>query len=94
VEEITTEAELRQLLGEPLPRVAAKDRPALDEIEQVFHHCAKAFMRSAPWDPATWRPVAPPRARIAQVQDRPDESLIDLEHYYGEQQAAALYPRS
>jgi hypothetical protein len=205
VDEITTEAELRELLGEPLPRVAAKDRPALDEIdrqwlaaspfclvatsgadgtcdvspkgdppgftvvlddrtialperagnrradgfrniltnphvgliyllpgrddtlrvmgrarlvrdadvldqmvvrgsrpllallveiEQVFYHCAKAFLRSALWDPATWHPdVLPRRARIAQVQDRPDESLADLERYYGEQQAAALYPR-
>jgi PPOX class probable FMN-dependent enzyme len=206
VEEITTEAELRDLLGEPLPRVATKDRPALDEIdrqwlaaspfclvatagadgtcdvspkgdppgftvvlddrtialperagnrradgfrnilanphvgliyllpgrddtlrvmgrarlvrdaelldrmvvrgsrpllalvvdiEQVFYHCAKAFLRSALWNPATWHPGAlPPRARIAQVQDRPDEALADLERYYGEQQAAALYPRS
>jgi hypothetical protein len=71
VEEITTEAELRQLLGEPLPRVAAKDRPALDEIDRQWL-----------------------AARIAQVQDRPDELLADLERYYGEQQAAALYPRS
>jgi hypothetical protein len=71
VEEITTEAELRQLLGEPLPRVAAKDLPALDEIDRQWL-----------------------AARIAQVQDRPDELLADLERYYGEQQAAALYPRS
>jgi PPOX class probable FMN-dependent enzyme len=206
VDEITTEAELHDVLGEPLPRVAAKDRPALDEIdrqwlaaspfclvatsgpdgtcdvspkgdppgftvvlddrtialpersgnrradgfrnilanphvgliyllpgrddtlrvmgrarlvrdaglldrmvvrgsrpllalvvevEQVYYHCAKAFMRSALWDPATWRPDAlPSRARIAQVQDRPDESLAELEHYYGPGYAAALYPGS
>lgn len=191
VDEITTEAELGELLGEPLPRVAAKDRPCLDDIDrawlaaspfclvatsgadgtcdvspkgdppgftvvldgttialperagnrradgfrnilanphvgliyllpgrddtlrimgrarlvrdaglldrmvvrgnrpqlatvvqidQVFYHCATAFLRSALWDPATWRPDAlPPRARIAQVQDRPDESLEALE---------------
>jgi PPOX class probable FMN-dependent enzyme len=65
------------------------------EIEQVFFHCAKAFMRSALWDPATWQPDAlPSRARIAQVQDRPEESLADLEHYYGPGYAAALYPSS
>jgi PPOX class probable FMN-dependent enzyme len=204
VDEITTEAQLRELLGEPLPRVAAKDRPRLDaideqwlaaspfclvataaadgscdvspkgdppgftvvlddrtialperagnrradgfrniltnphvgliyllpgredtfrvqgrarlvtdaelldrmvvrgsrpplallvEIESVFYHCAKAFLRSALWDPATWHPEAlPPRARIAQAQDRPDESLVDLERYYGEHQRAELYP--
>jgi hypothetical protein len=30
VQEITSEAELRELLGHPLPRVATKERPALD----------------------------------------------------------------
>jgi len=34
VDEITTEAELRELIGEPLPRVATKDRPELDEIDR------------------------------------------------------------
>jgi hypothetical protein len=29
---------------------------------------------------------------IESVQDRPDESLADLERYYGEQQRAELYP--
>jgi hypothetical protein len=32
VEEITTEAKLREILGEPLPRVAAKDRPCLERF--------------------------------------------------------------
>jgi hypothetical protein len=206
VEEITTEAQLREILGEPLPRVATKDRPCLDEIdrqwlaaspfclvatsaadgscdvspkgdppgftvilddrtialpersgnrrpdgfrniltnphagliyllpgredtlrvqgrarlvrdpdlldrmvvqgsrpllalvveiESVFYHCAKAFMRSALWDPETWHPEAlPSRPRISQAQDRPDQSLEDLERYYGEQYRTGLYPRS
>jgi PPOX class probable FMN-dependent enzyme len=204
VEEITTEAELRALLGEPLPKIATKERPALDEcdrawlaaspfclvatsgaggscdvspkgdppgftvvlddrtialperagnrradgyrnilanphvgliyllpgrgdtlringrarlvrdaglldrmvvkghrpvlalvvdIEEVFFHCAKAFLRSALWDPATWQPdAAPPRPLIAQRQERAGELLADLERYYGEQYAAGLYP--
>jgi PPOX class probable FMN-dependent enzyme len=206
VEEITTEAQLREILGEPLPRVATKDRPCLDEIdrqwlaaspfclvatsaadgscdvspkgdppgftvilddrtialpersgnrradgfrniltnphagliyllpgredtlrvqgrarlvrdpdlldrmvvqgsrpllalvveiESVFYHCAKAFMRSALWDPETWRPEAlPSRPRISQAQDRPDQSLEALERYYGEQYRTGLYPQS
>jgi PPOX class probable FMN-dependent enzyme len=206
VEEITTEAQLREILGEPLPRVATKDRPCLDEIdrqwlaaspfclvatsaadgscdvspkgdppgftvilddrtialpersgnrradgfrniltnphagliyllpgredtlrvqgrarlvrdpdlldrmvvqgsrpllalvveiESVFYHCAKAFMRSALWDPETWRPEAlPSRPRISQAQDRPDQSLEALERYFGEQYRTGLYPRS
>jgi PPOX class probable FMN-dependent enzyme len=63
------------------------------EIESVFFHCAKAFLRSALWDPATWNPDGlPSRPRIAQVQDRPDEPLEALERYYGEQYSAGLYP--
>jgi hypothetical protein len=33
---ITTEAELRSLIGEPLPRVATKERPRLDEMHRRF----------------------------------------------------------
>ena len=63
------------------------------EIEEVFFHCAKAFLRSALWQPETWTPeAAPSRARIAQRQERPDESLTELETYYGAGYAAGLYP--
>ena len=63
------------------------------EIEEVFFHCAKAFLRSALWQPETWTPdAAPSRARIAQRQERPDESLTALETYYGAGYAAGLYP--
>jgi hypothetical protein len=63
------------------------------EIEQVFFHCAKAFMRSALWKPESWRPDAvPSRARIAQQQERPDESIAELERYCSEAYTARLYP--
>ena len=64
------------------------------EIESVFHHCAKAFLRSQLWDPATWDPGAlPSRARIAHAQEAAATPLAELEQYYGEQYAAGLYPR-
>ena len=64
------------------------------EIDTVFYHCAKAFLRSALWDPATWDTEAlPSRARIAKAQEGRDESLAELERYYGEQYTAGLYPR-
>ena len=63
------------------------------QVEQVFHHCAKAFLRSELWDPATWRPDdVPSRARIAHRLERRDERLEDIERYYGEQYSAGLYP--
>jgi PPOX class probable FMN-dependent enzyme len=64
------------------------------EIESVFYHCAKAFMRSALWDPATWHPgTVPSRPQIAKAQERKDQSLAELERYYGEQYRSGLYPR-
>ena len=63
------------------------------EIEQVFFHCAKAFLRSRLWEPESWRPDAvPSRARIAHQQERAGEDLADIERYYGETYAAGLYP--
>jgi len=63
------------------------------EIEEVFHHCAKAFLRSSLWDPGTWAPdeVVPPRARIAKALERPDEPIEELEAYYGSAYARRLY---
>ena len=62
-------------------------------VEQVFAHCAKAFLRSELWDPASWVPDAvPSRAVIAHRLERPDERLEDIERYYGEQYSAGLYP--
>lgn len=55
----------------------------LVEIEQIFFHCPKAFMRSGLWRPETWRPdVLPSHAALVKaVQDTP-ESLPELEEYY------------
>lgn len=63
------------------------------EIEEVFHHCAKAFMRSQLWDPQTWHPEALPSVATlskAMVPDSP-ETLAELEAYYGPSYRDALY---
>jgi len=61
-------------------------------VEEVFFHCSKAFMRSALWRPESWEPDAvPSRARMAQLLERPDESLEDIEAYYGPRYADGLY---
>jgi PPOX class probable FMN-dependent enzyme len=55
----------------------------LVEIDQIFFHCAKAFLRSELWEPESWRPEAfPSHATLVKaLQDTP-ESLEELEEYY------------
>jgi PPOX class probable FMN-dependent enzyme len=62
------------------------------EIEQIFFHCAKAFLRSALWQPETWRPDdLPSHARIVTSVQPTTESLKELEEYYGPRYATQLY---
>jgi hypothetical protein len=61
-------------------------------VEEVFFHCAKAFLRSALWKPETWDPDAlPSRARIAQRLERPEQAVEELERYYGPTYLETLY---
>lgn len=61
-------------------------------VEQVFFHCAKAFLRSGLWSPETWAPDAVmSRAQIAKNLERPDDSIEDLQAYYGDQYREGLY---
>lgn len=62
------------------------------DVEEVFFHCAKAFMRSKLWHPATWDPMAVgSRPEIAKALERPEDSVEELEKYYGEQYSTGLY---
>lgn len=61
------------------------------EIEEVFHHCAKAFLRSQLWEPDTWNDPLPARPVIAKTLDAPDQTLEELTAYYGEQYREKLY---
>lgn len=63
------------------------------DVEEVFFHCAKAFLRAQLWEPATWPAgdALPSRAQIAQAVERPDEPLEALEAYYGPSYADGLY---
>jgi uncharacterized protein len=76
--------------------VVKTHRPVLAlevHVEEAFFHCGKAFLRSQAWKPETWNPEAvPSRACIAQQLERPDESIEELERYYGDAYLAGLYP--
>jgi PPOX class probable FMN-dependent enzyme len=64
----------------------------LVEIEQIFHHCSKAFLRSQLWKPETWNPEAvPSRAHISKALERPDADLAELQQYYGTAYEEKIY---
>ncbi|MEU8248830.1 pyridoxamine 5'-phosphate oxidase family protein [Nonomuraea sp. NPDC048916] len=62
------------------------------EIEQIFFHCAKAFLRSSLWKPGQWGPdLLPSHAQLVKDVQTVDETLEQLENYYGEAYARQLY---
>ncbi len=62
------------------------------EIEQIFFHCAKAFLRSQLWKPDTWTPdVLPGIARLIKEVQAVPETLEELEAYYGPEYQKRLY---
>ncbi len=60
------------------------------DIEQIFFHCAKSFLRSQLWQPDSWHPEALPShaTLVKRVQETP-ETLEELEEHY----ALANYQR-
>jgi PPOX class probable FMN-dependent enzyme len=56
----------------------------LIEIDQLFSHCQKAFMRSGMWDPGQWPDVddIPSVAELTKAVQSTPETLEELEAYY------------
>jgi uncharacterized protein len=54
------------------------------EIEQVFSHCPKAFMRSGLWEPSSWPSAEdmPSVAALCKAVQDTQETLEELEAYY------------
>ncbi|MGN6444493.1 pyridoxamine 5'-phosphate oxidase family protein [Amnibacterium sp.] len=54
------------------------------DIEEVFFHCSKAFLRSGLWRPETWAPEAlvPRRAIIARDVEPDGRTLEQFDEYY------------
>jgi PPOX class probable FMN-dependent enzyme len=62
------------------------------EIEQIFFHCAKAFLRSGLWKPDTWGDGGlPSHARLVKDVQKVEETVEELESYYGETYLNKLY---
>ncbi|WP_214320495.1 pyridoxamine 5'-phosphate oxidase family protein [Nonomuraea sediminis] len=55
------------------------------EIDTIFFHCAKAFMRSHLWEPESWEPdVLPSHAVLVKEIQTTPESLEELQAYYAD----------
>ncbi len=61
------------------------------DIDEIFHHCSKAFLRSQLWRPETWADPLPSRAVIAKTLEPSDMTLAELTAYYGPSYADRLY---
>ncbi|MEE6163868.1 MULTISPECIES: pyridoxamine 5'-phosphate oxidase family protein [unclassified Mycolicibacterium] len=53
-------------------------------VEEVFFHCAKAFLRSDAWKPESWNPTAVPSVAQLARAFKPDLSQRELDDYYSE----------
>jgi PPOX class probable FMN-dependent enzyme len=64
------------------------------EVQEVFYHCPKAFLRSELWNPETWHPEALPSTAniVKSVQADIEETVADLERHYGPGYLRGLYP--
>ena len=61
-------------------------------VEEVYYHCAKAFLRSRLWEHEAWAPDAvPSRAQIVHALERTDEPFEVVERHYGPGYADTLY---
>ena len=63
------------------------------EIEQVFSHCPKAFLRSSLWVPSSWpADELPSVAALCKSVQNPPETLAELEaHYAPDHYSGLLY---
>lgn len=66
------------------------------EVDEVFNHCPKAFMRSKAWRPETWAADRTlPYAELAKRKWRRDDDAHEVEaHYSEEAYERQLYPGS
>jgi PPOX class probable FMN-dependent enzyme len=52
------------------------------DVEEMFFHCPKAFLRSDTWNPQTWNPTALPGVAQIAKAIRTDWSQSKLDEYY------------
>jgi PPOX class probable FMN-dependent enzyme len=65
------------------------------DIDTIFFHCGKSFLRSQMWRPDSWHPEAlPSNACITKDVQDTSMTLAELEAYYGPQYEQRIYVES
>ncbi len=60
------------------------------DVEEVFFHCAKAFLRSDTWNPESWDPTSVPSVAQLAKAIKKDMTLEELETYYSEENLRSI----
>ena len=63
-------------------------------VEEVFTHCAKAFLRSGLWEPESWPADDLPSIAAMATRTTHDQSLEELEAYYSEASPRSILYRA
>jgi hypothetical protein len=67
----------------------------LVEVEEVFTHCAKAFLRANLWKPEAWPTDDLPSIAQMAARTTDDMSVAEMEAYYTEENTRSiLYTRT
>jgi uncharacterized protein len=62
-------------------------------VEEVFTHCAKAFLRSGLWEPESWAEDDLPSIAEMAARTTDDMTLPEMERYYSEENTRSILYR-
>jgi uncharacterized protein len=62
-------------------------------VQEVFTHCAKAFLRSGLWDPDSWPEDDLPSIAQMAARTTDDMTLAEMEAYYSEENTRSILYR-
>jgi hypothetical protein len=63
-------------------------------VEEVFTHCAKAFLRSGLWEPEKWPEDDLPSIAQMATRTTDDMTLAEMENYYSEENTRSILYRA
>ena len=75
-------------------RVTSRGSSSRSRVEEVFTHCAKAFLRSGLWEPEKWPEDDLPSIAQMATRTTDDMTLAEMEEYYSEENTRSILYRA